>query len=120
MTFQVAAVNNGKVVAIYTLDQTATEGWTLPAGSIAVDDPNGVAAIGNFYFSGGFSTTPDPRLARATAIRSDAGRIDILNNLKNASPAQIDNYVDNKVTTLADAKAMFKLILKLVALQDWS
>jgi NADP-dependent 3-hydroxy acid dehydrogenase YdfG len=50
------------------------------------------------------------------ALRADAGRASLLDRLTKATPTQIDAYVDANVTTLAQARAMFKTILKLIAL----
>jgi hypothetical protein len=53
---------------------------------------------------------------RQDAFRADAGRGDLLTRLLTATPAQIDTYVDNNVTTIAQARTLFKAILKLIAL----
>jgi hypothetical protein len=55
--------------------------------------------------------------ARAAGIRTDAGRIDLLQRLRSATPAQVGAYVDNNVTDLAGARALLKKILLLIALQ---
>ena len=49
----------------------------------------------------------DPRAKCKLAVKADA----IAQALDNATPAQINNWVDNNVTTLADARRLFKLIL---------
>lgn len=54
--------------------------------------------------------------ARIASVRSDAGRIDLLARLRAATPQQIDTYIDNNVTTLPQARTLFKAILKLIAL----
>src|SRR5215211_1695264 len=66
--------------------------------------------------------TVEPYSAPSTAytdrqelLRADPRRIDLLDKLKNASIAQIDTYVDNNVTNIADARLMFKRILLLIA-----
>ena len=48
-----------------------------------------------------------PREKCKLALKADA----IAQALDNATPAQISNWVDNNVTTLADARRLFKLIL---------
>lgn len=48
-----------------------------------------------------------PRAKCKLAVKADA----IAQALDNATPAQINNWVDNNVTTLADARRLFKLIL---------
>lgn len=53
------------------------------------------------------SLTLSPRAKNNLALKADA----IAQALDNATPAQISNWVDNNVTTLADARRLFKLIL---------
>lgn len=48
---------------------------------------------------------------RKEAIDTDTTRLDLLTRLRNATPAQISAYVDNNVTDLASARALFKKIL---------
>lgn len=62
------------------------------------------------------ATVEADQAARLSAIRNDAGRVSLIERLKAATPAQIDTYVENNVTTLAQARNMFKTILKLIAL----
>lgn len=59
-----------------------------------------------------------PTLAeqRSASFKADTGRADLLDRLRAATPAQIDAYVDGNVTDLASARAMFKRVLKLIAL----
>lgn len=56
-----------------------------------------------------------PEIARINTFKSDASRADLLARLKNATPAQIDAFVDNNVTTLAQVRGLLKALLKLVA-----
>lgn len=56
--------------------------------------------------------------SRAAAIKADAGRADLINRLKTATPAQIDNWVDANVTTIASVRTVFKAILKAIALDQ--
>lgn len=58
----------------------------------------------------------DAEMARIQQIEEDAQYVAMLNTLKSASAAQIDAYVDAQVTNLADARELFKRILKLLAL----
>lgn len=53
---------------------------------------------------------------RAEIFKSDAGRADLMTRLRTATPAQIDAFIDNNVTTIAQARAVFKAILKAIAL----
>lgn len=54
--------------------------------------------------------------ARTAAIRADAGRADMLARLQSATPAQIDTWLTNNVTNLAQARTVLGTILKLIAL----
>ena len=58
-------------------------------------------------------TTEANRLA---AIKADAGRIDLITRFRTATPAQIDTFIDANVTTIAQARTLFKAILKTIAL----
>lgn len=59
---------------------------------------------------------PTPEQARAATFRADAGRIDLLDRLKTATPAQIDTWIDNNMTTIAQARTIIKAVLKVIAL----
>ncbi len=48
--------------------------------------------------------------ARDQAIWGLSERRDLFTKVKRATPAQINNYIDNNLTTLADAKTLFKII----------
>ncbi len=48
---------------------------------------------------------------RDAAISSDPRRVDLLNRLRTATPAQISNYIDNNVTDLAGVRSILKAIL---------
>jgi len=54
--------------------------------------------------------------SRVASIIADPGRIDLLDRLRTATPAQIDAWIDNNVTTIAAARAVFKAIIKAIAL----
>ena len=53
------------------------------------------------------SLTLSPKAKNALALKADA----IFTALETATPLQINNWVDNNINTLADAKRLFKLIL---------
>jgi hypothetical protein len=53
---------------------------------------------------------------RAATFNGDADRIDMLNRLKTATPAQIDAYIDANVTNLAQARTFLKKLTKVLAL----
>jgi hypothetical protein len=58
---------------------------------------------------------PTPEEQRASTFRSDAARIDMLDKLRNATPAQIDTWVENQVTNLASAKVVLAMLIKILA-----
>lgn len=53
--------------------------------------------------------------ARSAAFMSDGDSIDLLDRLRNLTPAQINSYVDNNITNIAGAQAAFKRIIKVLA-----
>lgn len=68
--------------------------------------------------------TPDPyveppeetaRRQRKAAFDADATRADLLSRLALASPAQISSYVDANMTNLAEARALVKKMLLVMA-----
>jgi hypothetical protein len=58
---------------------------------------------------------PTQEEQRASTFRSDAARIDMLDKLRNATPAQIDTWVENQVTNLASAKVVLAMLIKILA-----
>lgn len=59
---------------------------------------------------------PSSEDLRAETFRSDVGRSDLMTRIRTATPAQIDAFIDNNVTNIAQARAIFKAILKAIAL----
>lgn len=57
-----------------------------------------------------------PEKARLDGIRGDAQQQALLAQLKTATAAQIDTYIDNNVTDLASARTMLKRIVKVIAI----
>jgi hypothetical protein len=53
---------------------------------------------------------------RAETFKADPTRVDLLARPRTATPAQIDAYVEANVTNLAQARGMFRAVLKLIAL----
>ncbi|MFA5951485.1 MAG: hypothetical protein WC807_14495 [Hyphomicrobium sp.] len=109
-------------MAAYSLNQTDTVVRNVD-GALIPNDPSNrdrieyVAWLAN----GG---VPDPYVRpaeeiaqdqRRAAFNSDASRADLLTRLRSATPAQISAYVDTNVTNLADARALFKRILLVLA-----
>lgn len=61
-------------------------------------------------------TEASAEASRVNSIRTDSGRIDLLNRLKTATPAQIDSWIDTNVTNIASARTVLKAIVKAIAL----
>lgn len=57
----------------------------------------------------------EAEIARLAAIRADATRQDLINRLNSATPVQINTYVDNNMNNLAEARALVKKILLVIA-----
>jgi len=55
------------------------------------------------------------RKDRQTILDAHATRTDLLDKLQSLTPQQISQYVDNNVTTIAEARALFKRILLVLA-----
>jgi len=76
---------------------------------------------GDLYDGSTFTKPPGPtpeqiaEAARRAALRSDALAVELLAQLRAATPAQISNYVDAQVTDLASARTMFKRIMLILA-----
>lgn len=82
--------------------------WLDPSQTRPTDDEI-IAAV---------AALPEPQVEadRVAAYQVDASRGDLLTRLKSATPAQIDSYVESNVTTLPQARTLFKAILKVIAL----
>jgi hypothetical protein len=52
--------------------------------------------------------------ARKRALAEDSQTVDILERLRTASPDQIDTWLTNNVTNLAQARTVLGMILKLL------
>jgi DNA-binding CsgD family transcriptional regulator len=57
-----------------------------------------------------------PRELREQALLADADRADMVDKLKNASPAQIKTYITNNVTNLTQARDMLIKLALAIAL----
>lgn len=106
----------------YRLTQTAVVVRTMDDACIP-DDPANADRVkyAAWRTSGG---VPDPYVkpqvevdgeARRASFDADATRADLLTRLRSATPAQINSYVDNNVANLAEARALFKKILLVLA-----
>jgi len=58
---------------------------------------------------------PTPTQIRVDEFNADADRIDLLNRLRSATPAQIKTYVTNNVTDLASARVLLMKILLILS-----
>lgn len=99
MTWYATRGKDGRIDGLFRAHQPGT-----PKEELADDDPE-VQERQN--------PSPDPRMV---AIKTDPDRVALRDRLAGAAPAQIDAYIEANVKTLGDAKAMFKAILKLIAL----
>ena len=57
----------------------------------------------------------EARLARETALKEQPDVQILVERLKNATPAQIDTWVENNMTNLAQARSVIGTILKVLA-----
>jgi hypothetical protein len=64
--------------------------------------------------------TPQQLLAetKKKAIREATDRVALVDLIENASPAEIDTYVEDTVSGLPQARSLLKSMLKLMALQS--
>lgn len=117
---------NGFILKNKATQATISKWRTTPS---RIDLPNGDIVLGatgvwnnaNYEIVSGSWEEPDPpdmsaEIARQATITSSSDRVDLLNRLKTATAAQIDTWVDNNVTTLAQARTVLKAIIKVIAL----
>jgi hypothetical protein len=57
----------------------------------------------------------DAENTRITGFKNDTGQMDLANRLNTATPAQIDTWLTNNVTTLAQARTVLGAIVKFLA-----
>jgi hypothetical protein len=109
---------NGSVYVMVFATQDEAAAYVQPAGRSEIEN----APSPEHRWRGGQWVIPGLTAEdlRVQTLMADQGRMDLLTRLRAATPAQIDSYVENNVTTLAQARAMFKAILKLVALDPRS
>lgn len=103
-------------------DHTAAVVVTEEAGAVAISEIDRPQLWQEFEAWVALGNTPAPvpppsaADLRTDALLADPARADLIDKLRNASPSQIDSYIDNNVTTLAGARALFKIVLKVLAL----
>jgi hypothetical protein len=124
MRHAVVNIATGSVVTVVELSDPAT--WPVPAGHQIV--PSDAASPGDTWNGTTFVKPPAPtgdpvlvaafaaEAARAETFRADSGRVDLLQRLRTATPAQIDTWVDTNVTSIATARTVLKAIIKVIAL----
>ena len=54
--------------------------------------------------------------SRNASFKSEPDRIDLINRLRTATPAQVNSWIDTNVTSLAAARAVLKALVKVLAL----
>lgn len=59
---------------------------------------------------------PTAGQVRDTAFKADPARIDLMDRLKNATPQQIETWMTNNVTNLAQARGMLTALVKVLAI----
>ncbi len=92
--------------------------WEPPQGQLFI--ASDVASIGWTYDGVNFIPPPetptDPVItaerARITSFRVEATQQDLIGRLQTATPAQIDAWLVNNVTTLAQARTVLGAIVK--------
>jgi len=99
--------------------------WPVPSGMTVV--PSDVAGIGWTWDGSTFTPPPPvpdppptPVQLRAATFVAQPDRQDIITRLQNATPAQIDTWLTNNVTTLAQARTVLGAIIKVLATQQLS
>lgn len=113
----IAAVAPINGVSVGLIADKAT--WRVDFDISATQTQKDAAAtiIANYTVDGsGNTTAQNAEIARQTDIRSASDRSVLLNQLRIANAAQINTWVDNNVTSLADARTVLKAILKVIAL----
>lgn len=63
-------------------------------------------------------TSKSSEAQRQLGIRGDMQRATMLNRLSTATNAQIDNWVSNNVTNMAEVRTAIGMVLKLIALDQ--
>jgi hypothetical protein len=91
-----------------------------------VADPASEAGAGGTWDGTAFTAPPLPpstpreieeqqREDRVAQLKAQSDVVDLANRLKNSTPAEIDAWIDNNVGNLAQARAVLKAMLKVMA-----
>lgn len=116
--------NSGNVVGVTILDPSwqtpgTVNSWAPPAGQTVVQSD--IAGVGWTYANGVFTAPPSnpvPVLSanqqRLAAFIADSGRADLFNRLLTAQPSDIDTWLTNNVTTLAQARTVLGAVIKVM------
>lgn len=120
--------------AVRSVDNVVEGCWILdtadyppPTGTFWVPDQNTKGGPGNIWDGTNFIEPPvspeeqakrdadAAEVARQEQLKAMSDVQDLANRLKTATPAQIDTWVDSNVNNVAQARTLFKAILKLLA-----
>lgn len=93
-------------------DGTWSFEWTPEATQAQIDAAN--AFIASFDLAAEVAA----RDARAQALQADQNVSDMLDRIQNATPAQIDTWLTNNMTNIAQARNIIGFILKAMARQQ--
>lgn len=122
----VASVDN-TVQGCYNVDPLS---FPLPGGTYLAPDPGRAGSPGYSYNQATQAYAPPPltpqeqaekdandaRDAREGEFKADTERQTLIDQLKTATPAQIDTWVNNNVQNLADARRVLKMLIKVLAI----
>jgi hypothetical protein len=124
------AIVDGAGLVINVTEWDGAGGWVPPDGTTAVQLDG--ATIGGTYIGGVYTPPPPPvltpqqvadaaaraaRAARNSGFLAETSTADLAQQLKTATSAQIDTWIDNHVANLVDARNVLKLIVKILATQ---
>lgn len=123
-------VNGGLVIQAVELDPS----WQMPNLPTSWTPPDGVAVVASdtagigWTYDGATFTPPStpppppptPDQLRAATFVAQTDRQDLVSRLQSATPVQIDTWLTNNVTTLAQARAVLGAIIKVLATQQLS
>lgn len=115
------SLNDGMVVNVVIVDDQSPMDPEEGFRYVDVDLSTGEPYIGYVFDGIRFekppmdTVDPDPDEVRREEFAALPETADLLDKLRNATPEQIDNWIDNNVSTLASARAVFKAILKVMA-----
>lgn len=107
----IAAIAPIQSVSLGKIDDVAT--WRVYYAPEATPQQKAAVNLNNILSQ--VNTAESANVSRKEGLNNDAGKIDLLTRLETATNAQIDNWVDSNVTSLAAARTLFKAILKVLS-----